>query len=113
MATISTDNDSITVRMKGAERFGTFHTAVTVRRDQITTARVVDEPFAELRGIRAPGFGWPRTVAIGRWRHRSGKDLVVLRRGDRAILIDLNDGAQYRRLLIGHTNPEGVVSRLT
>jgi hypothetical protein len=113
MARILIDADTVAVHMDGIERAGTFHTHVEVPRDRITAAEVVDEPFLTIRGLRAPGIGWPRRIAIGRWRQRGGgKDLVVVRRGERAVRIDLDGAEGYRRLLIGHPDPEQVVADL-
>ena len=113
MAVLTVDSDHVTVGLEGIERLGTLHDSVTVLRADVTHARVVDEPFAEIRGIRAPGVAWPRRIAIGRWRRGRGKDLVVVRRGERAVLIELGGGARYRRLLVGAPDPDAVVAELS
>jgi hypothetical protein len=113
MARLAIDNDSVTVALDGIERLGTFHTTVTVGRDQVRSVRVVDDPFSEVRGIRAPGVSWPRSVSIGRWRRRGGTDLVVVRRGQRAVLLELDGTAAYRRLLIGVSDPDAVIDELS
>ena len=41
-------------------------------------ARAVEDPWAELRGIRSPGTGWPKRIALGTWRFSGGKDFVAL-----------------------------------
>ena len=61
--------------------------------------RVSQTPFRELRGMRAPGTGWPGVIALGTWRGGGGKDFAALYRGGPAVIVEL-DNAEFRRLLV-------------
>lgn len=52
-----------------------------------------------MQGIRAPGLAWPGHVKVGTWRGRWGKDLVAVRRGRPAVVVELRD-APWRRLVV-------------
>jgi hypothetical protein len=112
MARITPDHAGIAIELTTLERIGALHGDVRLRTDQVVRARVSEDPFAELRGVRAPGTGVPRRLARGTWRHREGKDLVLLRRGRRAVVLDLADDAPFRRVLVGTTDPERIVAAL-
>lgn len=112
MATITTNAGHLSVELGRWERLAALHGDVTVERRHVARARVSDTPFAELRGFRLPGTGVPGLIAMGRWRRRHGADFVLLRRGDRAVVIELAPGAPYRRLIVGCRDPEAVVAAL-
>lgn len=112
MATVRVDGSTMTVEMSGKEKLATWLGDLEVDRRLVTGATVSDDPFGELRGIRAPGVALPRTVAMGRWRSRSGTDFVLVRRGQRGVVIDLAPEARYRRLVLGVDDPEAVVAQL-
>lgn len=112
MATLTRSGDTVRLELTPPEKFFALRGDVEVRADQVVEATAVERPFSAVRGIRAPGLGWPRVVAIGRWRHRKGTDLVAIRRGEQAVQVDLDDTAPYRRLLIGVDDPAGVVRSL-
>ena len=63
------------------------------------------------RGLRAPGAGWPRVIALGTWRYSGGKDFAALYRGKPAVIVGLRD-AGFRRLLISADDAEAVAARL-
>lgn len=113
MVDVNVEGSTLRVELSAREKVACLRGDLVVDRTLVEGARVSDEPFDLVRGIRAPGVGLPRIVALGRWRHRSGTDLVVLRRGDRAVVIDLTEEAPYRRLLLGVPDPERVAADLS
>ena len=80
----------------------------TVRLSAARSARVVQHPFEELRGIRAPGLRVPGSIALGTWRSRRGRDFVAVYRGRPAVIVEL-DGARHRRLVVSVADPAAVV----
>ena len=101
MAEIRTTPDTVTVDLTRAERLWSLHGDVSVPRSAVTAATVHDDALAQVRGIRAPGLGVPGLIKIGTWRGRWGKDLVVARRGEAALVVELS-GAPWRRLIVGY-----------
>jgi hypothetical protein len=99
MARIELDEKSITIGLERLERLWALRTRVTVDRSAVRVATAYDDVMSEVRGVRAPGLGVPG-VGIGTWRSRGGKDLVVVRRGQPGVVIEL-DGSRWRRFVIG------------
>jgi hypothetical protein len=60
--------------------------------------RVVDDPWAELRGMRSPGVVIGKTMAVGTWRFPGGKDFVALHGRSAGVLVDL-EGLEFARIL--------------
>ena len=48
------------------------------RSSAVTAVRVVDDPWPELRGMRAPGTGLPNVIAVGTRRGGFGKDFAAV-----------------------------------
>lgn len=111
MARIMVKNGSLEVRLTLLERLGGLHGSITIPLSAVRDARVVDQPFRELRGHRSPGTGFPGQIALGTWRRRGGKDFVAVYWRQRAILVDLT-GTDFDRLLIGTSDPEAMLRRL-
>lgn len=112
MANLVVDDTHVHVILSPAERVAAFHGDLSIERTAIVSVRSTDQPFAELRGIRAPGTGIPRVIAIGTWRSRHGKDFVAIRRGDpEAVVLEL-DGAGNARVVIGVPDATPILAQL-
>ena len=61
--------------------------------------RSVDDPWSELRGIRAPGTGVPNVIAVGTRRGKFGKDFAAVHGKGPAVVVEL-EGADYGRLVV-------------
>ena len=112
MAALVVEDGDLLVRLSRWEKLGALHGDIRVGRDAVEDIRVSHAPFGELRGVRAPGTGVPRVIALGTWRTRDGKDFAALYRGMPAVIVSLRDGAPFRRLLIGAHDAEAIAAPL-
>jgi|1185.fasta_scaffold723316_2 hypothetical protein len=99
MATLRREGDELVVLLNDLEKIGGLRSGPRVPLSAIRDVRVTDNPFRELRGLRAPGTGIPGVIALGTWRYRGGKDFAALYRGGPAVVVEL-EGAPLRRLLV-------------
>jgi hypothetical protein len=111
VATLRREGSEVVLRLNDLEKAGALHGDVRVPAAAVTAVRVTQTPFRELRGIRAPGTGFPGVVALGTWRHRDGKDFAALYRGGPAVVVEL-ENADYRRLLVSAHDADVVVASL-
>lgn len=114
MAQVEIDDKTITVRLTGLERLWALRTQVTADRSTVRTARTSDDVLSQVRGVRAPGLGIPGRIKVGTWRSRQGKDLVVARRGQPGVVVELA-GATWCRFVIGcpdHASAERTAAAL-
>jgi len=65
----------------------------------VTSVRVVDDAWPELRGIRAPGTGLPEVIAVGTRRGGFGKDFAAVHGKGPAVVVELT-GAEFGRLVV-------------
>jgi hypothetical protein len=114
MAEIGYDGDELVVRLTAFEKAESLHGDVRVRAEDVQDIDVVDDAMAAVRGLRAPGTGIPRLVAVGTYRRRGAKQFAVVhhdtRRGVRIRLAPQADGLS--ELIVGCAEPDAVVARL-
>ena len=111
MATIEIDGDRVGVRFATAEKVLGLARDFRFPTDAIDSVEVVEDGIDGVRGIRAPGLGLPRVRYAGTWRHRAGKDLVSVRRGQPALRITLRD-QPYAAVVIGLDDALATKARL-
>lgn len=92
MARIEVHSDRLVIQLTPAERaLGMHRRDIVLDRSRITSALITDDPWVWLRGTRALGTRLLGQAAYGTWRHLSGRDFALLRRGRHAVVIDLED----------------------
>lgn len=111
MADVQVVEGRLEVQLAWWERICAVHGDFSVPLSAAREVYIVSGPFAELRGIRWPGTGFPGVIALGTWRFAEGRDFVALYGQQRAVEIDLVE-CEFARLLIGASNPETIVDRL-
>ena len=111
MATLLIDDGDLVLRLSGWEKLGGLHGDIRVSRGAVEDVQVSRQPFGDLRGIRAPGTGLPRRIALGTWRHRGGKDFAALYGGKPGVIVHLRDGP-FQRLLVSADDADAVAAAL-
>ena len=59
VAAIKQEGSELVVRLNDLEKAGALRGEVRVPASAVRSARVTERPFRELKGIRAPGTGFP------------------------------------------------------
>jgi hypothetical protein len=112
VARIELGADRIVVRLGRFERLGALVAGdPSVPRAAVRAVRVSHRPFRELRGIRAPGTGFPGAIALGTWRRRRGKDFAAVYGKRPAVVVEL-EGAEWCRLVVSCDDAEEIARSL-
>jgi hypothetical protein len=111
MATFEAKGGDLFVRMSGLEKLEACHGTVSVPLTAVRQVRTVEDPWAELRGIRAPGTGLPGVIAVGTRRGGFGKDFAVVHGKGPAVVVEL-EGAPYQRLIVTVDDPGTVAGSI-
>src|ERR1700733_8780508 len=99
VATLVVEGSEVIVKMAEIEKFEAVHTDVHVPLSAVRAVRSVDDPWPELRGIRAPGTGIPHVIAVGTRRGSFGKDFAAVHGKAPAVVVEL-DGTDFARLVV-------------
>jgi hypothetical protein len=106
MAEIQIVNGQVFIHLSFAEKIGALHGDLHFPESAVRAVRVVDRPFSEIEGIRAPGTGIPGVIALGTYRTRGRQDFVAVYRGERGIVIEIDaDNTKYPRVILSAKDP--------
>lgn len=72
---------------------------IRVPRSSVRVVRWVRDPWSELRGVRAPGTGFPGVIAVGTRRGGGIRDFAAVHGKRPAVVVEL-DGADYDRFVV-------------
>jgi hypothetical protein len=99
VADLEVEGGDLVLRMRAREKAEGMHGDIRVPLAAVRAVRAVDDPWPELRGIRAPGTGLPGVVAVGTRRGGFGKDFAAVHGKGPAVVVEL-DGADFARLVV-------------
>ena len=99
MAELEIDGRELVLHLRALEKAEGAHGDIRVPLTAVTAVRAVDDPWPELRGIRAPGTGLPDVIAVGTRRGGFGKDFAAVHGKGPAVVVEL-EGADYGRLIV-------------
>lgn len=94
MARLQVHADRLVIQLTRGEQVLAMHRGdLVIDRSRITSAIITDDPWVWLRGSRVIGSRILGRTAFGTWRHLSGKDFALLRKGRHAVVIDLDEAS--------------------
>ena len=113
MPTVTIEGGQLVVALSAWERFVALRGPVTVPVSSVSSVVFEPDPWQALRGIRAPGTGFPRTIAYGVWRWTGeGRDFVAVLGRRPAVRIDLTPDALFSRLLLTVPDPQATIAAI-
>jgi hypothetical protein len=99
VAELEVEGDELVLHLRAIEKAEGAHRDIRVPLSAVTAVRSVDDPWPELRGIRAPGTGLPNVIAVGTRRGNFGKDFAAVHGKGPAVVVEL-EGASYGRFVV-------------
>jgi hypothetical protein len=99
VAEVQIDGTELVLHLRALEKAEGAHGDIRVPLSAVTAVRAVDDPWPELRGIRAPGTGLPNVIAVGTRRGKFGKDFAAVHGKGPAVVVEL-EGVDYERLIV-------------
>ncbi len=100
MALLTVTDGQLNVELSTMERAGAIRRSnVSVPLSAVASVERLDNARNGIRGMRAPGTGFPGVIALGSWRTRRTVDFVAVSRNEPGYLIELND-EHFDRLVI-------------
>ena len=99
MADLDVEGNELVLRLRALEKAESVHGDIRVPLSAVRAVRSVDDPWPELRGIRAPGTGIPNVIAVGTRRGSFGKDFAAVHGEGPAVVVEL-DGTDFARLVV-------------
>ncbi|WP_448002252.1 hypothetical protein [Agromyces bauzanensis] len=112
MAKLRVHKDRIEVHLTPAEMTLALRSDdIVVRRDDIRSATIADDPWVWIRGIRRRGTEIPLVVAVGVWKYHGGSDFVIIKGKRQAVVLELNAG-EFTRIILSTNHAAALIDRL-
>jgi len=101
MVTLLLDSTQLEVVLSATERVLSFRrSSVRVDRSSIVKVQLIDDAWSWLRGVPGPGTQLRGVIAMGTWKSAGGSDFVIVRRRRPSVVIDLNEDAEFERIVL-------------
>ena len=112
MARVVTSDGSVTLALTRVERLEGFHGDIVAPATSVTGVRACDDVWAELRGMRAPGTGIPKVVAVCTLRGPFGKDFAAVHGRGPGVVVEF-EGQEFQRWVLTVDDPAAVVAEVS
>jgi hypothetical protein len=106
------DDGQLALRLSWPERLLALRGEALVSLANVRSVEVTDDLVGAVRGLRAPGTGIPGLVAVGTFRGRGWRDLVIAAGRGPGVVVTLAPEANWRRLLVRDRDARATASRL-
>jgi hypothetical protein len=112
MAKLIVEGPDLVVGLSSMEKLGALRGDVRVPLSTVRSAQVEPDPWAILRGIRAPGTGIPGVIALGTRRFPGGKDFTAVTGNGPAVRVDLSAESPFGRLVVTVPDPDSTLAAI-
>ena len=112
MAQLIVHDDSVMLALSRLEQLEGFRRNLCTPLSSIAVVQAVTDPWPELRGIRAPGTGFPGVVAVGTRRGSFGKDFAAVHGKGPGVVVEMV-GQEFQRWVLTVDDPDPVVARVS
>jgi len=112
MADVVTDGDAVTLALTRIERLEGFRGNIVAPLASVRTVRASDDLWSELRGLRAPGTGIPKVIAVCTLRGSFGKDFAAVHGRGPGVVVEF-EGEPFQRWVVSVDDPGRVVDELS
>jgi hypothetical protein len=111
MARLLIKGDSLHLSLSGWEQLGSLHADIRVPLRHIDSVESSENPRRLLKGIRAPGTGFPGIIMLGTMRWKGKKDFCVVYLRHSAVVVSLRD-EPFARLIVTSDQAEQLTQRI-
>jgi len=112
MARVVASGDTVTLVLTRVERLEGFRGDIGAAVSSVRAVRACDDLWSELRGIRAPGTGIPRVIAVCTLRGSFGRDFAAVHGRGPGVVVEF-DGEPFQRWVVSVDDPRRVVSEVS
>jgi hypothetical protein len=80
MAKIIVEDTQLVLKLNWLEKIGALHGNLVVDKSKLVSKKSYAKPWSAevLKGVRAPGTGFPYLILLGTMRYKGGKDFTAI-----------------------------------
>ena len=101
MAMVQKSQTELVLQLSAWEKLGGLHSNLKADVDSLVSVTSAQNPWSKevLRGIRAPGTGFPYVILLGSMRYRRGKDFTAIYGRGPVDIYEFNSG-EFKRWIV-------------
>ena len=101
MAKVIEQSNRLILKLNWLEKIGALHGNLVVDKSKLISKKSHAKPWSSevLKGIRAPGTGFPYLILLGTMRYRGGKDFTAIYK-KRAVTVYEFADYSYKRWIV-------------
>ena len=101
MAKVIEQGNRLILKLNPLEKIGAFHGNLFVEKSKLISKKSYAKPWSSevLKGIRAPGTGFPYLILLGTMRYKGGKDFTAIYK-KRAVTVYEFADYSYKRWIV-------------
>lgn len=99
MALLTADSNGLQIKLSGREQLFGLKRSFNIPWTQVLNIAQVSDLWVHLRGMRAPGTGFPGVIMLGTTRYRGHKDFNAVYGHKPGVVISLTENSFTRVLL--------------
>jgi hypothetical protein len=80
MAKVIVEDSRLVLKLNWLEKIGALHGNLVVDKSKLVSKKFYAKPWSAevLKGVRAPGTGFPYLILLGTMRYKGGKDFTAI-----------------------------------
>ena len=93
MATVVRTEENLELHLSFWEKVGSLHGDLKVPLANLEKSQKIENPWSKkvLKGIRAPGAGFPFIILLGTMRYKGGKDFTAIYKRKSVTIYEFKD----------------------
>jgi hypothetical protein len=99
MARLMRNAEFLTLSLSFWEKLGAMHSDLVIPNLNVVSYEYVADVWEHLRGVRAPGTGFPGKIMLGTTRFRGGKDFCAIYKHNPGYIFELRNES-FQRILV-------------
>jgi hypothetical protein len=105
-------DDSLVIRIGRKDSFYALCRGMTIPLSCIQGVAVAPRRAVPATGMRLPGTGIPGVLRAGSYGTGASRDFWLVRQADQVLVVELEPGQSYRRLVLEVPDPHGLALQL-
>lgn len=108
-------NGYLHYRLKPIEVIGSFGLPPKAKLSNLVSVSYEENPWTKkvLRGIRAPGTGFPYAIMLGTMRHWRGKDFCVIYKRNPVLVLEFKEERWARWVIPANSANQAILSQFS
>jgi hypothetical protein len=101
MAKVIEQGNQLILKLNPLEKIGALHGNLVVEKSKLISKKSYAKPWSSevLKGVRAPGTGFPYLILLGTMRYKGGKDFTAIYK-KRAVTVYEFVDYSYKRWIV-------------